>query len=459
MAITFGGLASGLNTNALIDGLMAIERIPLKRNQAKQLSLTSAKNTLASVLSAVSAIKTAAEALDTDAEFASFSTKVGKDANGEEPVVATVTGSALAGSYSVGVSQLAQETRTKSDSFADATAALGQGGDLEITVGGSTPVTVAILNTDTLTDIATKINASSARVRASVIYDGTNHRLLVLGRDTGNANQVKYAKSGTVALGLTTASNTYQKAQNSIITIDNQFTISRSTNKISDVIPGITITAVKITSTDTKLEVAPDADVQAAKINSFISSFNRAVSAAHLAAGYGSTNAVNRNLAGDSSIRRGLDRLGMTISSSIAGLTGKYNMLAAIGVNLSNGGTLELDKEKLQAALDEDPAAVARVFVGDSSASIDGMMKKISDVVDSVADDSDSVLNARKKAFESQIKRLADEELNIKRRLESYEQRLRKRFTALEIMISKIQAQSNGLAGLVNLTSSFTRSS
>ena len=56
MAVTFGGLASGLDTNALIDGLMAVERIPLARNQAKQLDLTSAKDTISSVISKVSAV-------------------------------------------------------------------------------------------------------------------------------------------------------------------------------------------------------------------------------------------------------------------------------------------------------------------------------------------------------------------------------------------------------------------
>jgi flagellar hook-associated protein 2 len=454
MAITFGGLASGLDTNALIDGLMGVERIPLLRNQSKQASLTSAKTQLASVLSRVSAIKTAAEKLDTDAEFASFTTTVGKDANGEAPVVATVTGSALAGNYSIGVSQLAQETRTKSDAFADSTAALAQAGTLDITVGGSATVAVTVEAADSLTDIATKINSSSARVTASVIYDGSQHRLLVLVKDTGDANQVVYKESGTVALGLSTGANTYQSAQNATITIDNQFTISRSTNKFSDVVPGITLTATKTTTSDIKLDVAPDPSTQASKISAFISAYNAAVSAGHLAAGYGSTKASNQNLSGDSAIRSSLDRLSRIVASAVPGLTGKYNMLAAVGVSLSSSGSLDLDEAKLTAALEDDPDAVAKVFVGDSSTSTDGMMKLISNVVDALADDTDSVLKTREKSFESQIKRLAEQQLDLQRRLDSYETRLRKRYTDLEIMISKINQQGAGLSGLVNFQQS-----
>lgn len=450
MAITFGGLASGLDTNALIDGLMGVERIPLLRNQSKQASLTSAKSQLTSVLSKVSALKTAAENLDTDAEFASFLTTVGKDANGEAPIVATVTGSALAGNYSIGVSQLAQETRTKSNAFADSTADLAQAGTLDITVGGSATVAITVEATDSLTEIATKINSSSARVTASVIYDGSQHHLLVLGKDTGDVNQVVYKESGSVALGLNTGANTYQNAQNATITIDNQFTISRATNKFSDVVPGLTLTATKTTTSDIKLDVAPDSTGQAAKISGFISAYNAAISAGHLAAGYGSIQASNKNLSGDSAIRSSLDRLSQLVASSVPGLTGKYNMLAAVGVSLSNSGSLDLDETKLQAALEDDPEAVAKVFIGDSSTSTDGMMQLISNVVDALADDKDSVLNTRKKSFDSQIKRLAEQQLDLQRRLDSYETRLRKRFTDLEIMISKINMQGAGLSGLVN---------
>lgn len=445
MSITFGGLASGLDTNALIDGLVRAESIPLSRNQSKQTDLAVARDTLSSFLNKVSEIKKQAEELDTASEFASFSATSSNDA-----IVATNTGTALAGTYKVDVTQLAQETRMQSDAFADPAAAQSMAGDIEITVGGSAMVSVAVSATDSLADIAAAINSSDARVNASVIYDGTDHRLLVRGLDTGAANEVSIAETGSVATGLSTPANTYQNATDATIVLDGQFTISRSNNKFSDVVPGITITAQEVTTSSLTLKVEPDTDAQAEKIQGFIDAFNGAISAGHLASGFGSIAASNKNLAGDSSVRTTLDRLSSVVSSPIGGLTGKYNMLAAVGVNLSNDGTLELDRVKLAAALEDDPDAVTKVFIGDEGAGIDGIMKTLGDTVKGLTDGNDSVLELRKGVFDDEIKRLEEDELNLQRRLDDYETRLRKQFTDLEILISQIQQQGSGLAGFTS---------
>lgn len=446
MTFTFGGLASGLDTNALIDGLMSIEAIPLQRNQQEVTSLTSARDTLGSFLSRVAGIKTAAEALDTEAEFASFSTEMSGDG-----LVATVTGSAFEANYSINVDQLATATRTKSDAFGTSTDPLSQAGTLDITVGGSTPVSVTIAAGDSLADIAANINSSDARVNASVIYDGTNHRLLVQGRDTGSVNQVTYAETGSVALGLDVPANTYQNANNAQITVDNQFTVSRSTNKFSDVLPGLTLTATEVTASPIELKVEPDVDEQADKIQKFVDAFNTAVSSGKLAAGFGGTAASNSNLAGDSAVRTSLDRLSRVASSPISGLTGKYNMLASIGVELTRDGSLSLDRSTLQSALDDDPEAVAKVFVGDPDNSIEGAMSALISTVEGLAEGSSAVIKVRQESFTSRIDALKEDQLQLERRLDSYETRLRKQFTDLEILISQINDQGSALAGLANI--------
>jgi len=446
MTFTFGGLASGLDTNALIDGLMQIEAIPLQRNQREVSSLTSARDTLGSFLNRVSGIKTAAEGLDSAAEFASFSTEMSGSG-----LVATVTGSAFESTYSVNVDQLATATRTKSSDFTSATDPLSQAGSLDITVGGSTPISVAIAAGDSLADIAANINSSDARVNASVIYDGTNHRLMVQGQDTGAVNQVTYAETGSVALGLDDLANTYQDADDAQITVDNQFTITRSTNKFSDVLPGLTLTATEATASPIELKVAPNVDEQADKIEKFIDAFNTAVSAGQLAAGFGGTAASNDNLAGDSAVRTSLDRLTRVTSTPVSGLTGKYNMLASVGVELTRTGTLSLDRTKLQEALDDDPEAVARVFVGDPDNSIEGAMSAIIGAVEGLAEGSSGVIKVRQKSFTSRIDALQENQLQLERRLDSYETRLRKQFTDLEILISQINDQGSALAGLANI--------
>ena len=41
---TFGGLASGLDTNALLSGLLEIERIPLNRLQSRRSEIQTQRN-------------------------------------------------------------------------------------------------------------------------------------------------------------------------------------------------------------------------------------------------------------------------------------------------------------------------------------------------------------------------------------------------------------------------------
>ena len=272
-------------------------------------------------------------------------------------------------------------------------------------MGGSTPITVTVDAADSLTDVATKINASDARVSASVIYDGTNHRLMIMGKDTGSTNQVTYKETGTVALGSTSATPTKtpkmprSRSTTSLRSRGAQ-SVFRCHSRRDDHRNG---------SSDTKLEIAPDSTEQAAKVNEFINATIRRFRRLNLRPAMARRRHPTRTWLATA-------RFSATDSSrvpfnSIPGLTGKYNMLASVGVKLSSSGALELDQTKLKTALEEDPDAVAKVFIGDSSNSVDGAMKIIADVVKVVADDSDSILNSRKKSFESQIERLEEQGL------------------------------------------------
>ncbi len=439
-AISFGGLASGIDTNALVTGLMAVERAPLNRNASKQQALTSAKGALSGVLNSFSGVKTAAEALNSLTAFASYSLT----SSDEKVAVAVATGAAKPGSYSIEVQALSRETRAKSAAFASGTTALAQAGTLSITIGG-TQSDILVDATDSLAGIASKINASGAAVSASVVKTGASAFLVVAGKNTGAANEVTFAEANGLTLGMTT----YQNASDSRIVLDGQFTIERATNQFTDVLDGVTLTAKSVSATPTTLVVKSDADAQASKIQSFVSAYNNAISAGHLAAGWGSIKASTKELSGDSAVRSGLNLLGTTVSSTIPGLTGKYNQLASVGVKLSQDGTLSLDKTKLAAALEADPEAVAKLFLGDSATNTKGAMSVMSTVIDRLTQGSNATFPLRITQFDKQITALAKNYENLQDRLDQYEAGLRKKFTALETTISKIQFQGKQLAGFV----------
>ncbi|MBM4358017.1 MAG: flagellar filament capping protein FliD [Deltaproteobacteria bacterium] len=446
--ITFGGLASGLDTNAIIDGLMKVEALPLKRNLARQQTVTSAKGTLSSLLNTLNAVKTAAQALDTSAEFATYTL----NSSDSDVAIASANGVGQPGSYKVEVKAVARETRAKSASAADATTDLGQDGDFKITVG-TTETTIDVDTADSLADIAVKINASDAAVNASVVKTGSEAYLVITGKNAGTANAVTFTQTGTVALGM----SEYQAATNARIVVDDQFTVDRSTNKFSDVIDGVTITAKTVSTTPVTVTVAADADGQANKIQAFVDAYNSAISAGHLASGWGSIKAANSALSGDSAVRSSLDLLAKTVSSAVPGLSGKYRQLASVGVSLSQDGSLKLDRTKLKAALEADPVAAAKVFTGDDAANQKGVMELVADAVTRITKAKDGILPLRINQFERELERLDSDNDSLQRRLDAYELNLRKRFTMLEDTVSKIQFQSRGLSGFTAMTNNNNR--
>ena len=102
--LTFGGLASGLDTNAIIDALVSAERIPITRAKNQQTSLNSALTTINGISSKLGTLKSAAQALSTSLGFSSF-----KATSSDSAVVTSVGGVASPGSFELTVNQLAKE--------------------------------------------------------------------------------------------------------------------------------------------------------------------------------------------------------------------------------------------------------------------------------------------------------------------------------------------------------------
>ncbi|MBI4952600.1 MAG: flagellar filament capping protein FliD [Myxococcales bacterium] len=443
--VSFVGLATGIDSRQLVSDLMTIERAPLKRLQATQAELSSAQTTLAAFMSAVAAIKSAATALSNPNELAGM-----KATSSGTGVATTVTGTTTAASYDVEVLQLAQAQRTKSSAFASSTAALGKSGTLTFTAGGHGAVDVAIAASDSLADIAARINGAQAHVTASVLYDGSSYRLLVFGADTGASAAI--AIGGNETLGLTDGGATYQTAQDARIRLDGQITVSRATNQFDDVLPGLSVTARAVTAAAETLTVAPDPSAIVEKLKSLVEAYNKARAAGHLAAGSGSIKASNPHLAGDGAVRRTLDGLGRAVTSRVSGIGGRYDMLAAIGLHSDRDGNLVLDEDALGAALSANQPAVRTVLAGDASQGIVGAMAKLTKVVEGLAEGPTATLKLRGDSFAKRIAALDKDELVLAARLDAYEKQLQARFAALETLVSQIKAQGDALAGLTSFS-------
>jgi flagellar hook-associated protein 2 len=445
MSISLTGLASGLDTGALIDGLVQAERQPIVQMQQRQKGLDQAKQTLSGFAAKIATLQSAIEALADPVQFASFVS------TSSDPAIAVSTsGATTPGRHTVSVSQLAQESRIRSDAQPSATVALNLAGSLDISINGTT-TSVSVAATDTLADIATKIRTSGARVTASVLYDGTNYNLIVSGLDTGAANAVSMTENG-FSLGLTKPSNVVQSAQDAKLEVDG-ISITRPTNSVSGVIPGVTLALANKTTSPATIDTSTDTAGLQKKIQAFVTAYNDVVTAGHQAAGYGSTKPSNTELAGDSAIRSVLLRLSSMVASAIPNTIGKYSTLASVGVSSTRDGTLTLDANKLSAALADDPAAVAHVFVNDPQNASTGIMKTMDDATKTFIGGPSSSVQARMDAIASRSRRMADQMTQMQSHVDALEARLKAQFAAMEKQVSQFKSWGDALLGAINNTS------
>ncbi|MFO0553053.1 MAG: flagellar filament capping protein FliD [Polyangiaceae bacterium] len=439
--ISFGGLSSGLDTNAIIDAMVGAEKVPLTAIQTKQQTLTSAISTVNAIASKLGNLKNAAQALSTTNGFSSFKAS----SSDSSAVVATVTGGASAGAFDLSVQSLAKEQRTYSSNFSSSTSALGQTGTLSIAVGSGTAVDVNVAATDSLTDVATKINSAGLRATATVVYDGTNYKLQVRGQDTGAANAITFNETGS-SIGLT---NTVQSASDARLTLDGM-TITRSTNQIVGVIPGVTLALQKTTSSPVSVHVDTDADGLTSKINALVTAYNDVVAYSQSASGYGQTKATNAMLAGDSTIRSVLSKLGLSIGTPVPGTTGRYTTLGSVGLSTNRDGRLSFDQTKLATALSADSVGVQKLFVASTELGSTGAMTGLMNTVNQLANQPNSLLKLKADSMGVQSNRLEDDAAAQQRRIDGLEVQLRQRFSDLEAVVSKYKAQGNSLTSALS---------
>lgn len=442
--ITIGGLASGLDTNAILDALVGAEKVPLTQIQTKKSTIDSAITTVSSISSRLSALKSAASALSTVAGYTAVTATSSSSA-----VVATASGGASVGGFDVTVQQLAREQRTYSSAQTSSTSALNMTGPLTIQVGTAAAANIDIAATDSLSDIAVKINSAGVRASASVVYDGTSYKLQVRGLDSGAANAITFGET-TTSLGMT---NTVQAAQDARMTVDGM-TVTRSTNQIVGLFPGVTLALTKVSSDPVTINVASDPSQLTTKIQSFVSAYNDAVSSVQSAAGWGSFKASNSVLAGDSALRNVLDRIGRAVGDTVPLTSGKYTTLGSIGVNSTRDGKLTFDSAKLASAIQADPTAVQKLFVDNAQMGSTGAMKGIMSAVDALATGTTSVLKSKADSLSRQSTKLQDDADAMQRHIDQFETQMRQRFTDLEQQVSKYKALGNSLSAISTNTGS-----
>src|SRR5581483_5054407 len=236
-------LASGLDTQSIIQGLTKIEQQPLDTLRTQQSDFKTQVSVIGQLVGKIQALQTAAKALSTNGAVGTKATTVNTD------FTASPGPQTQAGSYQVSVQSLATAAQQRTVGFTpDANGnTTVKGGTLNLTVQGVAYDPITITDGESLGDVAGAIRATGAPVSAVVLNNGSQQFLSVTDLDTGftgadNSTALNITESSTgtqgQSLGFTQVG---QGAQNALVTVDGlQFT--RQSNTITDAIPGTTLT-------------------------------------------------------------------------------------------------------------------------------------------------------------------------------------------------------------------------
>jgi len=251
--VTLSGF-NGIDFNQLLDAVMAQERAPLTRLETQKSTLETQNTALGTLAGKLSAVQTAVDALR-DTKSLSLLTASSSDTG----VGVSTTSGTTAGTYSVIVTELAKaQVVTSSSTYSAATDVVATGGGITFTPTTGAPVTISLTGSTTLQGLADKINASTtAPVTASVVQSAPgSYQLMLTARNTGLANKFTVTKTLTGGAGVTftdaNANNIYgdDDAEDTQVALDasfkvNNLQVTSSSNTVSDVIPGVTLTLKK----------------------------------------------------------------------------------------------------------------------------------------------------------------------------------------------------------------------
>ncbi|MHB1374209.1 MAG: flagellar filament capping protein FliD [Thauera sp.] len=472
MALSASGLGSGLDINGLVSQLMAVERQPLTAMARKEASFQAKLSAFGQIKGSLSALQTAANALNDAAKFSATKATVGSDAG----FSASTKSGAAAGSYSVQVEQLAKVQRIATaagTSFVPNAGTAEAPTTVSITFGkmdggsfvaGEAGAKSIDFTGSTIEELRDAINKGDLGVTASVIDNGTAKQLVVTGKNTGAEQAFQIGGTAGLAYDPSVAidpdnpsvpagSNTsyvLQASQDARVNIDG-ISITRGTNSISDALEGVTLTLTKTTEAASSLSVTEDFGGARGAIDAFVKAYNDTQTTLKNLTAFNAETKAASTLTGDSTARSIQSQVRNLVGGALSGL-GDTSRLADIGVTFDKDGKLTVDGTKLDAALKDPNRDVAAFFTG--SGDTKGLAATVSDGLKNFID-TGGLLAGRTEGLNSSIKLIGKQREAFELRLENVQKRYQAQFTALDSTIASMTQTSNYLTQQLASLSSF----
>lgn len=393
-------------------------------------------------------------------------------------VTATATNSAVVGNHTLLVTQLAKADTLLSNQVTSAgtsvTSAEGAGTKtFSLVVGSQTKeisITLEASDTDktVMSKIATAVNAAGLSVTASVISDtSTTSRLAFTSKSTGSDSSISMSDiSGTLldSIGLTDSVITGRTTSGStsagyvISSLDglnakfqlDSVDIVRQSNTISDVITGVTFKlrgTQDATDTPTILTIESDTATIKSNLQSFMDSYNAALSQITSKIAVNTSNNSREIFAGDQMfINLRLD-LRSIAASVVSGAS--IMRLSDLGIAIADDGSLSFSStSKLESAIASNPSDVMSFFNGTT-----GIATRLKSLLDKFVS-TGGRLDSSKDLTNSQITTLTTRVTQLNAQITTKANAYRTEYIKIYNTYQELASQQSLLNSLLGITSS-----
>lgn len=468
--LAIGGIASGFDTDSIVRAIMSQERQPLTKLESQKSTLKARSDAWRELNSRLYKLKDAAYNLQSFMAFRAQKVTV----SDEEKLTATATAEALLSSYQLNVKSLAKAHSVASNVINENTTL--SGGKIQITINGeSKEIEInpeGSTNEERLTSLARQINQAQAGVTASVVKLGEDaYRLYLNSKETGVANQLVLSdvEGGSVLSDLGVLDENGAIAHEAQAATDAEIEINgdtvnvakRSTNQISDLIPGITIT-LKEEGTVT-LGVELDQDKIVENVKAFVDAYNAVVDYINQHKKFSYDEATQTGtkgaLFGDSALMSIESQLRGLLLETVEGVDKSVGLLSVIGIKGASGvegaksGRLEFDQELFKAKLEANFDDIAKLFGAATSGETKGVFTRIHDALFDWTS-SKGILKLKTDTLQRQMSELDKQVAAMEDRLAKREEYYYTKFAAMEKALASMQSQSAWLSAQLSAFSS-----
>ena len=446
--IRFGGLGTGQDTQAIVDALLEVERVPIQRIENDIIEEEEK-------FSAWNDLDTKFSDLHTKAQkLTSFLTWRQNDvtSSNESVVTGSANFEAALASYAVNVTSLAKSHMIGNDSnfVSSVTAAAGEAGSF--TINGEV---ITIAATDSLEDIRDAINTASANMSDSVTASIINTTLVIERDDTGATDISIDDDSDGILQNMgfwdgATFSNELQASQDLAATINNVPVTGSENTGLTTILKGVTLN-FKAEGTST-LNVARDTDTIQNAFEDFVDAYNAAIELAEdqtkvSLSGSGDRISDVGVLQGDQSVGSLRFNSRRIITSSLVDpvISNGFNTLQDIGIWTEGEGNrlTILSADKLKDALEnnfDDVEDLVRDFDN-------GVIRNFEDFTEDVRSPVNGTIARRQTSLRNSIANKEERIQDINLLILEKEAELFQHFAQMESAVASINSQGSFVSG------------